>query len=109
MLTRSSQLKSERFPRARFCLMLSMDDIVFWDKVVCRQPLAPISDVSVGVKEALDQLHDITGRMFLIQAGSFKSLQPDGTELMQCSYSIGGSSTKSGSYWLTGGYLHRER
>ncbi len=46
---------------------------------------APINDVSVGVKEALDQLHDITGRVFFNQDGQIQiPSQPDGTGVDAC-------------------------
>ena len=46
---------------------------------------APISDVSVGVKEALDQLHDITGRVFFNSSGQLQiPAQPDGTGVDAC-------------------------
>ena len=46
---------------------------------------APINDVSVGVKEALDQLHDITGRVFFNPGGQLEiPSQPDGTGVDAC-------------------------
>jgi hypothetical protein len=46
---------------------------------------APINDVSVGVKEALDQLHDITGRVLFNANGQLEiPSQPDGTGIDAC-------------------------
>ena len=46
---------------------------------------APINDVSVGVKEALDQLHEITGRVFFGKDGQLEiPSQPDGTGVDAC-------------------------
>lgn len=46
---------------------------------------APINDVSVGVKEALDQLHDITGRVLFNANGQLEiPSQPDGTGVDAC-------------------------
>jgi hypothetical protein len=46
---------------------------------------APINDVSVGVKEALDQLHDITGRVFFNSDGQIIiPSQPNGTGVDAC-------------------------
>jgi hypothetical protein len=46
---------------------------------------APINDISVGVKEALDQLHDITGRVFFNAGGQLEiPSQPDGTGVDAC-------------------------
>ena len=46
---------------------------------------APINDVSVGVKEALDQLHEITGRVFFGNDGQLEiPSQPDGTGVDAC-------------------------
>ncbi len=46
---------------------------------------APINDVSVGVKEALDQLHDITGRVFFNAGGQLQvPSQPNGTGVDAC-------------------------
>jgi len=46
---------------------------------------APISDVSVGVKEALDRLHDITGRVLFNSDGQLViPSQPNGTGVDAC-------------------------
>jgi hypothetical protein len=46
---------------------------------------APINDVSVGVKEALDRLHDITGRALFNSGGQLQiPSQPDGTGVDAC-------------------------
>jgi hypothetical protein len=46
---------------------------------------APINDVSVGVKEALEQLHEITGRVFFSKDGQLEiPSQPDGTGVDAC-------------------------
>ncbi|HEX9089869.1 MAG TPA: glutamate mutase L [Anaerolineales bacterium] len=46
---------------------------------------APITDVSVGVKEALDQLHDITGRIFFSTDGHMiVPSQPNGMGVDAC-------------------------
>jgi hypothetical protein len=46
---------------------------------------APVSDVSVGVKEALDQLHDITGRVLFNSDGQLVvPSQPNGTGVDAC-------------------------
>lgn len=46
---------------------------------------APFNDVSVGVKEALDQLHDITGRvLFNAQGQLVIPSQPNGTGVDAC-------------------------
>ena len=46
---------------------------------------APINDVSVGVKEALDQLHDITGRVFFGNDGQLEiPSQADGSGVDAC-------------------------
>ncbi len=46
---------------------------------------APINDVSVGVKEALDQLHDITGRVMFNTEGQFViPSQPNGFGVDAC-------------------------
>ena len=46
---------------------------------------APINDVSVGVKDALDQLHDITGRVFFGNDGQLEiPSQPDGSGIDAC-------------------------
>lgn len=46
---------------------------------------APINDVSVGVKEALDRLHDITGRALFNTGGQLQiPSQPDGTGVDAC-------------------------
>jgi len=46
---------------------------------------APINDVSVGVKEALDQLHAITGRVMFNADGQFVvPSQPNGTGVDAC-------------------------
>jgi len=46
---------------------------------------APIKDVSVGVKDALDQLHDITGRIFFSADGQLVvPSQPNGSGVDAC-------------------------
>src|SRR4030065_1829997 len=46
---------------------------------------APFNDVSVGVKEALDQLHDITGRVLFNSDGQLiVPSQPNGTGIDAC-------------------------
>ena len=46
---------------------------------------APFNDVSVGVKEALDQLHDITGRVFFDAGGQLViPSQPNGSGVDAC-------------------------
>lgn len=46
---------------------------------------APINDISVGVKDALDQLHDITGRVMFNAEGQFViPSQPNGTGVDAC-------------------------
>jgi MutL protein len=46
---------------------------------------APINDISVGVKEALEQLHEITGRVFFGNDGQLEiPSQPDGTGVDAC-------------------------
>ena len=46
---------------------------------------APVNDVSVGVKEALDQLHDITGRVFFGADGHLVvPSRPDGSGVDAC-------------------------
>ena len=46
---------------------------------------APINDVSEGVKEALDRLHDITGRVLFNSSGQLQiPSQPDGTGVDAC-------------------------
>ncbi len=46
---------------------------------------APFNDVSVGVKEALDQLHDITGRVFFNAGGQLQvPSQPNGSGVDAC-------------------------
>ena len=50
---------------------------------------APINDVSVGVKEALDQLHDITGRVFFNSDGQMIiPSQPNGTGVDACAATV---------------------
>src|SRR5512136_1400026 len=45
----------------------------------------PVNDVSVGVKEALDQLHDITGRVMFTAEGQFViPSQPNGMGVDAC-------------------------
>src|SRR3989337_2399252 len=46
---------------------------------------APFNDVSVGVKAALDQLHDITGRTFFNREGQLViPSQPNGAGVDAC-------------------------
>jgi len=70
---------------------------------------APINDVSEGVKEALDRLHDITGRVLFNSSGQLQipSQLMDRGGCM-CSHSIRRTSTAGGGCRLIGGYLNRK-
>ena len=71
---------------------------------------SPINDVSVGVKAALDLLHDITGRVLFGADGQLiVPSQPNGSGIDACVATVSvGASPQSGSDWLVGRCVGRE-